>query len=127
MGVGMVYVNNQVVGYLLATFSAPYGSTSAPTYNLYDTYQRLKHTLNLSGDSGFEIVSPAAIAVDPVRGYIAIASRSLDPDTGYASYTLPGFVNMYTSNGEYVKDTHFQTGVEPHMIGFTFSTQTIAN
>jgi hypothetical protein len=127
MGVGMVYVNNQVVGYLLATFSAPYGSTSAPTYNLYDTYQRLKHTLNLSGDSGFEIVSPAAISVDPVRGYIAIASRSLDPDTGYASYTLPGFVNMYTSNGEYVKDTHFQTGVEPHMIGFTFSTQTIAN
>lgn len=127
MGVGMVYVNGQVVGYLLVTFNAPYGSTTAPTYNLYDTYQRLKFPLDLTGDSGHEIVSPAAIAVDPIRGYIAIASRPLDPDTGYASYTLPGYVNMYTSNGEFVRNTHFQTGVEPHMIGFTFGTQTVYN
>lgn len=126
LGIGMVYVNNVVVGYLFATFNAPFGSTSEPTYSLYDTYKRLKYPLNLTGDSGHEIVSPAAIAVDPIRGNVVIASRSKDPDTGYASYTLPGYANMYTTSGEYVNNSHFQTGVEPHMIGFTFTTQTIS-
>lgn len=129
LGVGMVYVNDQVVGYQLVTFNDPYGSTSKPTYNTYNTYTGFTGTLNLSGDKGIEIFSPAAIAVDPIRGHIAIASRPKDPESSdefpYASYTLPGYVNMYSSSGEYIKDTHFQTGVEPHMIGFAFNSQTI--
>lgn len=130
LGVGIVYINDQVVGYLLATFNAPYGSTSKPTYSTYNTYTGQRSSLILSGEpSGAEIFSPAAIAVDPIRGNIVIASRQRDPDSSdeypYASYTLPGYANMYTTNGEYVKDTHFQTGVEPHMIGFTFTKQEV--
>lgn len=124
LGVGMVYVNGSVAGYRLATFNAPYGSSEI-TYSTYDTYQRLPSTLKLSGDSGHEIFSPAAIAIDPIKGYIVVASRQKDPDSGYASYTLPGYANMYSTSGEYIKDSYFQTGVEPHMIGFTFTAQTV--
>jgi hypothetical protein len=125
LGVGMVYVNNQVVGYLLVTFNNPYGMTTAPTYTLYNTYTNTRSNLILTGEpKGYEIFSPAAIAIDPIRGKIIIASRPMDPDTGYASYTLPGYANMYTTNGEYIENTHFQTGVEPHMIGFALGKQT---
>lgn len=125
LGVGMVYVNNQVVGYLLVTFNDPYGNTSKPTYTMYNTYTGAQTNLLLTGEpKGYEIFSPAAIAVDPVRGKIIIASRPQDPDTGYASYTLPGYANMYTTTGEYIENTHFSTGVEPHMIGFALEKQT---
>ncbi len=129
LGVGMVYLNGTtVVGYNLVTFNAPYGSASEPTYSMYNTYTGTKTNLNLTGDKGFEIFSPAAISVDPIRGYIIIASRQKDPDSPeefpYASYTMPGYANMYTSSGEYVNNSHFETGIEPHMIGFTFDKQT---
>ena len=129
LGVGMVYVNDQVVGYLLVTFNDPLGSTSKPTYSTYNTYTGLTGKLSLSGDKGIEIFSPAAIAVDPIRGHIASASRPKDPESPeenpWPSYTQSGYVNMYSSSGEYIKDTHFQTGVEPHMIGFAFNSKTI--
>lgn len=126
LGVGMVYINGSIVGYNLITFSNPYGSTSAPVYSKVNTYTSPTSftTLTLTGDDGYEIVSPAAIAVDPITGNIVIASRSLDPDTGYASYTLPGYANMYSEGGKYLEGTHFQTDIEPHMIGFTLGTQT---
>ncbi len=126
MGAGLLYYNNEIIGYLIVTFNNPYGSTSKPTYSTFNTYSGERKTLTLSGEpSGYEIFSPAAIAVDPLRGNIIIASRPIDPETGYASYTLPGYANMYTSDGVYIKDTHFQTGIEPHMIGFTFDKQII--
>lgn len=125
MGIGALYAYNEFIGYLFVTFNNPYGCDK-PTYSTYNTYTAQTSSLILSGEpSGAEIFSPAAIAVDPLRGNIIIASRQVDPDTGYASYTLPGFANMYTSNGEYIKDTHFQTGIEPHMIGFTFDQEII--
>lgn len=125
LGVGMVYLNGTtVVGYNLVTFNDPYGNTSKPTYSMFNTYTGTRTNLTLTGDQGYEIFSPAAIAVDPIRGYITIASRSMDPETGYTSYTLPGYANMYTSSGEYIKNSHFETGIEPHMIGFTFDKQT---
>ncbi len=124
MGVGLVYYNSQVVGYRIVTFNNPYGNTTGPTYSAYNTATGEKTQLTLSGDTGHEIFSPAAIAVDPLRGSIIIASRPKDPDTGYASSTLPGYANIYSSDGKYVEGTHFQTGVEPHMIGFLFDTVT---
>ena len=126
-GVGMVYAGGYAVGYNFVTFSDPYGSESKPTYNMFNTYTRGTNTLTLKGDSGHEIFSPAAIAVDPLSGNIVIASRSKDPDTGFASYTLPGYANMYTIEGQYIDGTNFQTGIEPHAIGFTIGTQTIMN
>jgi hypothetical protein len=132
VGVGMVYLNGTtIVGYNLVTFNAPYGSASKPTYSMFNTYTGTMNTLTLSGDQGYEIFSPAAIAVDPVRGYIIIASRQKDPDSSaefpYASYTLPGYANMYTSSGEYIKNSHFETGIEPHKIDFVFDSQIITN
>ena len=125
MGVGMVYAAGYAVGYNIVTFNNPYGSDSKPSYNTYNTYTRSKTTLTLTGDTGNEIFSPAAIAVDPLTGNIVIASRAKDPDTGSASFTLPGYANIYNYNGQFVKGSNFQTGIEPHMIGFTLGTQTI--
>ncbi|MBP5776568.1 MAG: hypothetical protein J6W56_03360 [Prevotella sp.] len=126
LGVGLVYLNGSVVvGYNLVTFNAPYGSTSEPTYTMFNTYTGTKSNLVLSGDQGYEIFSPAAIAVDPLRGHIIIASRQKD-EYGYASYTLPGYANMYTTQGEYIKNSHFETGIEPHMVGFALTT-TVTN
>lgn len=128
VGVGVLYVGTTAVGYNLITFNAPYGSTSQPTYSMFNTYTGTKTTLTLKGDQGYEIFSPAAIAVDPLRGFIVIASRQKDPDSPaeypYASYTLPGYANMYTTGGDYIQNSHFETGIEPHMIGFLYGEET---
>ncbi len=116
-------------GYLIYTFNDPFGSTAGPSYSVYDIRSSYPTTLNLFGDSSHPIVSPAAIAVDPMTGNIFIASRQKDPDTGYPSYAIPGFVNVYqgyginSNPGQFVES--FQTGVEPHMIEFSYGTAKI--
>ena len=80
-------------GYNIVTFNAPYDSSKKVS---------------------------AAISIDPNTGYVLIASRKMNPDTGYPDYSAPGFINMYTGNGEYVKT--FDTGVEPHQITFLYGT-----
>ena len=104
-------------GYYIFTFNDPYGGTTGSSYSVYDILSNSTVKLNLSGDSEHQIVSPAAIAVDPITGNIFIASRQKDPDTGYPA-NLPGFVNVYqgygpnATPGQFVES--FQTGVEPH-------------
>ena len=116
-------------GYLIYTFNDPFGSTAGPSYSVYDIRSSYPTTLNLFGDSSHPIVSPAAIAVDPNTGNILIASRQKDPDTGYPSYAMPGFVNVYqgyglnTNPGQFVES--FATGVEPHKIEFVHGTAKI--
>lgn len=114
----VIYYGGQAVGYEIVTFNYPYGSKT-PTYSKYNTYTGTVSALTLSGDSNYKIESPAAIGVDPLTGNIVLASRTISKETGYADYTVPGFANMYTNDGVYIEGTHFQTGVEPHMIGFT--------
>ena len=117
-----------VYGPFIYTFNDPYGSTTGPSYSVYDISSNSAAKLNLSGDSDHPIVSPAAIAVDPITGNIFIASRQKDPDTGYPAY-LPGFVNVYqgygpnATPGQFVES--FQTGVEPHKIEFVHGTAKI--
>jgi hypothetical protein len=60
-----------------------------------------------------------------LTGNIVLASRTISKETGYADYTVPGFANMYTNDGVYIDGTHFETGVEPHMIGFTLDKTTV--
>lgn len=110
------------LGTSIVTYNYPYGAEKA-TYTIYDISSRYQNTFPLSGDSAKPIVSPCAISIDPNTGYVLIASRVIDKTTGYPSYSTPGYVNMYTSSGTYVKS--FDTGVEPHRIGFTYTTQTI--
>ena len=115
-------------GYYIFTFNDPYGGTTGSSYSVYDILSNSTVKLNLSGDSDHPIVSPAAIAVDPITGNIFIASRQKDPDTGYPA-NLPGFVNVYqgyglnANPGQFVES--FQTGVEPHKIEFVHGTAKI--
>ncbi len=115
-------------GYYIFTFNDPYGGTTGSSYSVYDILSNSTVKLNLSGDSEHQIVSPAAIAVDPITGNIFIASRQKDPDTGYPA-NLPGFVNVYqgygpnATPGQFVES--FQTGVEPHKIEFVHGTAKI--
>ena len=106
-------------GYNIVTFNAPYGS-STTTYSIYNALYGSVSSFYLSGDSSSPVFSPAAIAIDPNTGNVLIASRPKDPDTGYPSYAMPGYVNIYRSNGEFYKS--YPVGVEPHAIAFTYTT-----
>ena len=110
------------LGYNILTYNYPYGAEKA-SYSLYNIQNQYASTFTLSGDSSKPIVSPCAINIDPNTGYILIASRNIDPTTGYPSYSTPGFVNIYNSEG--VLSKSFETGVEPHKIGFTYATKTL--
>ena len=102
-----------VAGNKIFTFNDPWGGSGA-TYCTYDISSNQTTTLDLSGDSAHRLISPCAISIDHMTSHIYIASRQLDPDTGYPSYTLPGFVNVYTFYGEFLES--FNAGVEPHKI-----------
>lgn len=106
-------------GYNILTFNAPYGSTTT-TYSIYNALYGSVSSFHLSGDTSSPIFSPAAISIDPNTGNVLIASRPKDPDTGYPSYAMPGYVNVYKSNGEFYKS--YPVGVEPHAFAFTYTT-----
>ena len=117
---GMAGVKSTIV-----TFNSPYGGTET-TYSIYNTRYGSLSTLSLTGDSERPIFSPAAIAIDYNTGNVMIASRPQDPDTGYPSYAMPGYVNVYTVSGStanYYKS--FDVGVEPHKIEFSYGTQKV--
>lgn len=107
-------------GYNILTFNAPWDSGKQTTYSIYNIAYGTQSTFTLTGDSANPIVSPAAISIDPNTGYVLIASRTKNAETGYPDYAAPGFVNMYTGNGQYVKT--LATGVEPHQITYLYST-----
>ena len=117
---GMAGVKSTIV-----TFNSPYGGTET-TYSIYNTRYGTLNTLSLTGDSERPIFSPAAIAIDYNTGNVMVASRPQDPDTGYPSYAMPGYVNVYTVSGStanYYKS--FDVGVEPHKIEFSYGTQKV--
>ena len=110
-------------GNTIYTFNDPWGSTTGATYSAYNIEYDMLSILNIYGDTAHPIIAPAAISIDPITDYIYIASRPVDPDTGYPSYALPGFVNVYTNAGQYIG--YFDTGVEPHKIEFSYGIQKI--
>lgn len=108
-------------GYTIYTFNNPWGSTTGATYSAYNVEYDVLSTLSLYGDTAHPIVAPAAISIDPNTGNFYIASRPLDKETGFPSYAQAGFVNIYSSTGQYI--SYFDTGVEPHKIEFSYGTQ----
>ena len=112
-------------GYSILTFNAPYDAGKQITYSISDIRYGSLNTFYLTGDTANPIVSPAAIAIDPNTGYVLIASRRMNPDTGYPDYSAPGFVNMYTGSGQFIST--FETGVEPHHITYIYGTAKVAN
>ena len=113
-------------GYTIITYSNPYGSTET-TYTMYNTRYGTQSAFRLSEDSEHPIISPAAIALDPNNtGYLLIASRQKDPDTGYPSYALPGYVNLYSiQNGVGKFQKSYSVGIEPHKIEFSYGIATL--
>ena len=111
-----------VAGYNILTYNAPYNSydsSKQATYSIYNIAYGTLNTFNLSRDSSNPIVSPSAISIDPNTGYVMIASRRKNEETGYPDYAAPGFVNLYTGDGQYVRT--YATGVEPHQITYIYS------
>ena len=108
------------LGYTIYTFNDAWGSTEGTTYSAYNIEYETLSKLSIYGDTSHPIISPCAISIDPNSGYLYIASRQLDPDTGYPSYAMAGFVNAYTNAGQYAG--YFDAGVEPHKIEFTYGT-----
>ena len=102
-------------GQTIVTYNNPYGSSSI-NYSLYNIGNGSLNAFILSGDSNNPILDPSAIAIEPNTNNIYIASRIIDSDTGYPSYILPGFVNIYNSNGQFTNS--FTTGVEPKAFAF---------
>lgn len=92
---------------------APWGR-AAKTYSCYDITAGTDTPLTFEGA---ELYYPQAIGADPVTGDIFVASARQDPDTGYTSYTLPGYVNHYKADGSFV--TTFDCGADPQVIFFT--------
>ena len=113
-------------GYTIITYNNPYGSTET-TYTMYNTRYGTQSAFRLSEDSEYPIISPAAIALDPNNtGYLLIASRQKDPDTGYPSYALPGYVNLYSiQNGVGKFQKSYNVGIEPHKIEFSYGIATL--
>ena len=111
-------------GQSIVTYNYPYGS-SKPTYNIYNIVYGSLTTFNLSG--GNPIDSPCAINIDPNSGCVYIASRTINSDTGYPSYTTDGFLNIYSGSGQFVGSTSYATGVEPHVIAFSYGTAKLQN
>lgn len=91
----------------------PYTYPSTPvTYSVYSIGSGETATFI----DGSDIFSPNAINVDPVTGNVYILSYNKNPDTGYAGYSLPGYVNEYSSFGTFIKK--YDTGVGPTAITF---------
>ena len=102
-------------GKKIYTVNAPYGG-SGIQYYIYDIATGATTTWEPA-----DVFSPACIAADPVSGDIFVVSYQKNPDTGYAGYALPSYMNQYKANGTFVTkyncvvgpiDVVFNTGVE---------------
>lgn len=109
-------------GQYIVTYNYPYGSTNI-SYSVYNASYNMTASYLLSG--GSPIASPCAISIDSNTGYVFLASRTMDPDTGYPSYTTPGYLNVYNGSGQYVSGSTYATGVEPHAIAFVHGYESI--
>lgn len=92
------------------TFNDPYGATGGASYTVYDIYSGISIPIDLK-----DIDSPAAIGIDPVTGYLFVASRQMDTSE-WDRYTKDGYVNFYDSS--FTKKGSFTCGVGPTRIAF---------
>lgn len=93
-------------GKAIYIINAPWGAV--PSYSKYDVASGKSSSFTFS-----EVPSPNSIGVDPKSGSIIISSYK---DTGWESYTVPGFVYQYDSTGKFIKK--YDSGVGPACIFF---------
>lgn len=105
---------------LIYTINAPYTvSGTTTTFNVYDINSGTTKTFI----TGEDIISPAAITVDPVKGDVYIASYKKNVDTGYPDYSANGYVNQYTAEGVFARQ--YEAGVGPTAFALNFSYVTL--
>ncbi len=92
--------------------NAPYGSSTAATYNVYNLAYRTTSTFTQTG-----VDSPTGIFVDPVTNYVYITSMSLG-EYGYADYFKNGYMNVYNRSGELQRKV--DVGVDPEAMVFAY-------
>ncbi|MCD8318911.1 MAG: hypothetical protein LUC45_08830 [Paraprevotella sp.] len=93
----------------LYVVNSPYGSTTVSYGTVALTGGKDDYTsLPLSADA------PAAIAADPITGNIVLTSYNLVD--GYASYTTPGYANIYSPTGNLLRKV--EAGIDPSGIYF---------
>ena len=83
-----------------------YGQTPTTSYSVYSVASGSAKAFKPSSSLEF----PNTIGVDPVTGDVFIAANSKDPDTGAASYTLPGYVKQFKADGTLVGEFACWTG-----------------
>ncbi len=93
----------------LYVVNAPYG---APTVSY--AFVNLAETPYDVTALPLEADSPAAIAADPVNGYVVLTSYNMSG--GFASYSTPGYAHIYNAAGDLLKKV--DTGVGPCGIFF---------
>ena len=94
---------------MLYVVNSPYGASTV-SYASVDLAQTPYNAVSLPVSAD----SPAAIAADPVNGNIVLTSYNLE--NGFASYSTPGYANIYNAAGELQK--RVDTGVGPCGIYF---------
>ena len=95
----------------ILTYNTPYGGAGV-SYSMYDVSSG-----QLSSYQPKDIEYPAAIEIDPVTGYVIIASyKMVTSEWGtYPDYTSNGYVNVY-ANGFNTVSATFECGVSPTRI-----------
>lgn len=98
-------------GQTILTYNTPYGGDGV-SYSMYDVSSG-----TLSSYQPKDIEYPAAIEIDPVTGYVIIASyKMVTSEWGtYPDYTSNGYVNIYADDFNTVSAT-FECGVSPTRI-----------
>lgn len=94
--------------------NAPYVYPVSPEPECYAYHLRNKATTRILADNFVD--APVAMAFDTVAGALVITSNTIDPATGNADYSTPGYVNIYDSTLNLV--TTLPTGVNPAFIFF---------
>ena len=104
-------------GYYIYTINAPYGQGET-SYNIYNISSG-----SLLSFTPADIESPACIGVDPVSGYVMIASYHTTG--GWANWSENGYVNIYDANVSSKIHT-FECGVGPQRLSYNIGVKYIA-
>ncbi len=96
-----------IKGNTIYAVNAPYGADVE--YWKYDITTKTRTVIDFP-----EVEYPSGIGVDPINDNIIISSLPIDG--GYASYSLPGTVCQYRTDGTFVKK--YNAGVGPAAIFF---------
>ena len=112
------FSNGYYTSSYIYTVNAPKGSSTA-TYERYDLSTGSRMAFTTDG-----VFCPSAIGIDPISGFVFIASYKENPVTNLPDYDSNGYVRIYDpQNGKVIKE--FDCGMHPKAFAFNLSIETI--